>query len=89
MFFVNSDNDIDAVLYEKMYTFSNFSNWIVPGKVMLGRNPYVEPAHCHSKLELDLPIVDLGIPSSQNLSSLLVQLTDLLTRKEKLNIHCW
>ncbi|GAX75231.1 hypothetical protein CEUSTIGMA_g2676.t1 [Chlamydomonas eustigma] len=33
------------------HAFSNFSNWIVPGHVMLGRYPYVEPAHCHSKLE--------------------------------------
>jgi hypothetical protein len=28
--------------FPPLITFSNFSNWIVPGKVMLGRNPYVE-----------------------------------------------
>ncbi len=28
------------------HTFSQFANWIIPGKVLLGRYPYVEPSRC-------------------------------------------
>ena len=28
------------------HAFSSFANWIIPGKVLLGRYPYVEPSRC-------------------------------------------
>ncbi len=32
--------------YEDRCTFTDYANWVVPGHVMLGRYPYVEPSRC-------------------------------------------
>ena len=32
--------------FEEAHRFSAFANWIIPGHVMLGRYPYVEPSRC-------------------------------------------
>ncbi len=35
--------------YEQFHTFSAFANWVVPGQIMAGRYPFVEPSRCHSR----------------------------------------
>lgn len=37
-----------ADAYEGAHAFAPYANWIVPGSVMLGRYPYVEPSRCRS-----------------------------------------
>ncbi|PNH00443.1 hypothetical protein TSOC_013733, partial [Tetrabaena socialis] len=32
--------------YESTVAFSDSANWLIPGSVMLGRYPYVEPSRC-------------------------------------------
>jgi hypothetical protein len=32
--------------YESAHTFSDFANWLVPGTLLVGRYPYVEPSRC-------------------------------------------
>ena len=32
--------------FEEAHRFSSYANWIIPGHVMLGRYPYVEPSRC-------------------------------------------
>ena len=32
--------------YETMTAFSEYANWIVPGSLMLGRYPHIEPSRC-------------------------------------------
>ena len=32
--------------FEESHRFSSYANWIIPGHVMLGRYPYVEPSRC-------------------------------------------
>ena len=32
--------------FDQTHGFSTFANWIIPGHVMLGRYPYVEPSRC-------------------------------------------
>lgn len=32
--------------YDAAHSLSPFANWIIPGKVLLGRYPYVEPSRC-------------------------------------------
>ena len=32
--------------FEDSHGFSIYANWIIPGHVMLGRYPYVEPSRC-------------------------------------------
>jgi hypothetical protein len=31
---------------DQRHQFSSYSNWIIPGFVMLGRYPFLEPTHC-------------------------------------------
>ncbi|EFN52274.1 hypothetical protein CHLNCDRAFT_58960 [Chlorella variabilis] len=35
--------------YESACAFADFANWLVPGRVMLGRYPFVEPSRCRSR----------------------------------------
>ncbi|GAX75232.1 hypothetical protein CEUSTIGMA_g2677.t1 [Chlamydomonas eustigma] len=35
--------------YEEWHTFKPYANWLVPGHVMLGRYPFVEPSRCLSR----------------------------------------
>jgi alanine transaminase len=32
--------------YESAHSFSDFANWLVPGTLLVGRYPYVEPSRC-------------------------------------------
>ncbi|CAL5229819.1 g13221 [Coccomyxa viridis] len=34
--------------FDQTHGFSTFANWIIPGHVMLGRYPYVEPSRCRT-----------------------------------------
>lgn len=34
--------------YEEVHAFSDFANWLVPDKLLVGRYPYVEPSRCKS-----------------------------------------
>jgi hypothetical protein len=34
--------------YETTHAFSDFANWLVPGSLLVGRYPYVEPSRCKS-----------------------------------------
>ncbi|KXZ46719.1 hypothetical protein GPECTOR_41g684 [Gonium pectorale] len=36
---------LDAT-YESTVAFTDFANWLIPGSVLLGRYPYVEPSRC-------------------------------------------
>jgi hypothetical protein len=38
-----------AASYEAACAFADFSNWLIPGRVMLGRYPFVEPSRCRSR----------------------------------------
>ncbi|KAL4552917.1 hypothetical protein Ndes2526B_g02813 [Nannochloris sp. 'desiccata'] len=42
--------------YEAACSFSSYANWLIPGYVMLGRYPYVEPSRCHTRNEGDIQI---------------------------------
>lgn len=35
--------------YEANCAFTDFANWLIPGRVMLGRYPFVEPSRCRSR----------------------------------------
>ena len=35
-----------AEQYEQKMTFTPYANWIIPGHLMLGRYPYIEPSRC-------------------------------------------
>lgn len=35
--------------YERACAFTDFGNWLIPGRVMLGRYPFVEPSRCRSR----------------------------------------
>lgn len=35
--------------YESACAFTDFANWLIPGRVMLGRYPFVEPSRCRSR----------------------------------------
>jgi hypothetical protein len=35
--------------YASVHKFANFANWIVPGHVMLGRYPFMEPSRCTTR----------------------------------------
>lgn len=35
--------------YEATHAFSAYANWLVPGAIMLGRYPFVEPSRCRSR----------------------------------------
>lgn len=35
--------------YEATCAFTDFANWLIPGRVMLGRYPFVEPSRCRSR----------------------------------------
>lgn len=166
--------------YESTCAFSSYANWIIPGTVLLGRYPYVEPSRClirdqgiqqleeiidagintficlqgeippqddmtlagvngflpykaqatlvaaarsepprleeisalrtpeldkflpprrkpqsfpeRKRIELDFvhcPIVDLGLPSEEQLCSLIDTMQLKIARGEKLYVHCW
>lgn len=32
--------------YEEVHAFSDFANWLIPDKLLVGRYPYVEPSRC-------------------------------------------
>lgn len=38
-----------AGTYESAHSFASYANWIVPGRIMLGRYPYVEPSRCQHR----------------------------------------
>lgn len=38
-----------AAGYEAACAFADFANWLIPGRVMLGRYPFVEPSRCRSR----------------------------------------
>ena len=40
---------LDESTYESACKFTPYANWIIPGHVMLGRYPYVEPSRCHTR----------------------------------------
>ena len=42
--------------YEAACAFAPFANWIIPGHVMLGRYPYVEPSRCRTRDEGDVQV---------------------------------
>jgi len=31
--------------FESEHCFSRFANWVLPGRLMAGRYPYIEPGH--------------------------------------------
>jgi len=35
--------------YNQATTFSDFANWILPGRLLVGRYPFVEPSRCQSR----------------------------------------
>ena len=35
-----------AEQYEQKMAFTPYANWIIPGHLMLGRYPYIEPSRC-------------------------------------------
>lgn len=35
--------------YEERCTFTSFGNWLIPGRLMLGRYPFIEPSRCRSR----------------------------------------
>ena len=43
---VSDNKGFVAEGYQQAHRFSTFANWIIPGHVMLGRYPYVEPSRC-------------------------------------------
>eukprot|EP00879_Flechtneria_rotunda_P015665 GHRR01016387.1.p1 GENE.GHRR01016387.1~~GHRR01016387.1.p1 ORF type:complete len:259 (+),score=46.07 GHRR01016387.1:204-980(+) len=34
--------------YEPLHKFSDYANWLIPGTLLVGRYPYVEPSRCKS-----------------------------------------
>ena len=40
---------LPADSYEATCAFTDFGNWLVPGRLMLGRYPFVEPSRCRSR----------------------------------------
>lgn len=50
--------------YEKVCEFASYANWVVPGHVLVGRYPYVEPSRCatHSQGEAQIKeILEAGL----------------------------
>lgn len=50
--------------YESNHTFSNFANWLIPGTLLVGRYPYVEPSRCKTYEEGEQKlqqILDTGV----------------------------
>lgn len=39
--------------YESVCEFTSYANWIIPGSIMLGRYPYVEPSRCLTRNQGD------------------------------------
>jgi alanine transaminase len=37
---------LSAGKYEDGHAFSDFANWLIPDKLLVGRYPYVEPSRC-------------------------------------------
>ena len=35
-----------AESYQDKVTFTPYANWLIPGHLMVGRYPYVEPSRC-------------------------------------------
>jgi hypothetical protein len=35
--------------YETLTTFSDYANWLIPGSLMVGRYPHIEPARCKER----------------------------------------
>jgi hypothetical protein len=35
--------------YESAVTFTSYANWLIPGSLMVGRYPFVEPSRCCSR----------------------------------------
>eukprot|EP00775_Hariotina_reticulata_P002352 gene2352-2658_t len=58
--------------YEANHTFSNFANWLIPGTLLVGRYPYVEPSRCKTyeageqKLQ---QILDTGVTTFMSLQA--------------------
>lgn len=50
--------------YKDSHAFSSFANWLIPGRLLMGRYPYVEPSRCrtHQQGEQQLEqIITAGI----------------------------
>ena len=35
--------------YEQAHAFTAYANWLIPGRLMVGRYPYVEPSRCRTR----------------------------------------
>mmetsp|Transcript_30491 Transcript_30491/g.54642 ORF Transcript_30491/g.54642 Transcript_30491/m.54642 type:complete len:336 (-) Transcript_30491:196-1203(-) len=42
---------LDSVAFSENHRFYSYANWLVPGKVMLGRYPFIEPNRCRSRVQ--------------------------------------
>ncbi|MEW5305002.1 MAG: hypothetical protein WDW36_007574 [Sanguina aurantia] len=70
---------LDAA-FEKAHAFKSFSNWIVPGSVMLGRYPHVEPSLCTSRKQGEqqlTAILEAGVTTFISLQAELPPQSDL------------
>ncbi|RMZ53697.1 hypothetical protein APUTEX25_003231 [Auxenochlorella protothecoides] len=48
--------------YEERCTFTSFGNWLIPGRLMLGRYPFIEPSRCREMGEAQLKqLLEAGI----------------------------
>lgn len=47
--FTTSKPSPPAENYEETCAFTDFANWLIPGRLMLGRYPFVEPSRCRSR----------------------------------------
>lgn len=36
----------DPAAFAAAHAFSSYANWVIPGRLMVGRYPYVEPNQC-------------------------------------------
>eukprot|EP01023_Acetabularia_acetabulum_P054056 TRINITY_DN6070_c0_g1_i1.p1 TRINITY_DN6070_c0_g1~~TRINITY_DN6070_c0_g1_i1.p1 ORF type:complete len:246 (-),score=28.98 TRINITY_DN6070_c0_g1_i1:165-902(-) len=134
--------------YEDSMSFSAYCNWVMEGRLMLGRYPYVEPSRCtdleQGKKQLEAilaqgidtficlqaelpsqkqlsfngsagflpyaqacedialsmdskrdilfvhePIIDLSIPSQQQMTGLVDNMIQLLQNDRNIYLHCW
>lgn len=44
-------NSLHSDDYEAKCAFSDFANWIIPGSVLLGRYPFIEPSRCLTRAQ--------------------------------------
>ncbi|GMH42345.1 hypothetical protein BSKO_10264 [Bryopsis sp. KO-2023] len=41
--------DVGDPEFDSTYAFASYSNWLVPGRIMLGRYPFIEPSRCRTR----------------------------------------